>query len=200
MILDTDSLVSQERLHLLFQEAENQLEQLQPRIDELENMVQELRELKQTKQRLLTLKMSLMTLIDTSKNDDILLSNTNLTTDSFQDVETKLFNFNELSAIKMFHPDVAFKQADQILKQKDSLNYQIFKAVVYQGGKANTEQIRQFLVDSGVQQPHTKKGFEDVPLTEISSRANYLVRKGVLKPLERGSFYSILGWLDPEGN
>jgi hypothetical protein len=38
-------------------------------------------------------------------------------------------------------------------------------------------------------------GFEEVELTDISSRVNYLVRKGLVNPDGRGNFVSCLGWM-----
>lgn len=193
------TLASPERLGELLKQTEKELSELQPRIEELEAAVQELRELKLAKQRLLTLKMSLSTLLDNITSDMSVEKSHRENGEDHPELETKVFTFEELSALKSFHPDVAFKQVDAYLKQKNSTNYEMFKAVVFNGGKASTEEIKQFLVESGTRQPQTGEGFEDVPLTEISSRANYLVRKGVLRSMGRGTFYSALGWVDPEG-
>ncbi len=194
----TLALASTERLEALLQEAENELSALQPRIDELEAQIQELKKLKLEKQRLLTLKMSLSALLESSTKDNALDDTTSYELANSASHETKLYDFNELSTLKTFHPEAAFKQVDQILKQKNSLNYEMFKAVVFNGGKASTEQIKAYLVECGARQPQTGEGFEEVPLTEISSRANYLVRKGILRPMDRGMFYATLGWLDPQ--
>jgi hypothetical protein len=192
------TLSNPERLKELLRETECELSQIQPKIEELEAAVQELRELKLTKQRLLTLKMSLSTMIDNVAEDHVQEKFADTYTGKTDFDETKVFNYSELSTLKSFHPDEAFKQVDKVLKQKNSLNYEMFKAVVFSGGKASTEEIKAFLVESGARQPQTGEGFENVPLTEISSRANYLVRKGILQPMGRGNFYSALGWVDPE--
>ncbi len=192
-----ETLASPERLDELLKQAENELFEIQPKIEKLEEVVSELRELKMTKQRLLTLKMSLSALIETIGKDKVQFDNENKDSIFGDKLSTKVLNYNELSTLKMFHPDEAFKEVDKILKQKQSLNYEMFKAVIFNGGKASTEEIKQYLVESGIQQPQTGEGFEDVPLTEISSRANYLVRKGILQPVGRGEFYSTLGWIEP---
>lgn len=192
----TVSIVDSSRLAQMVQEAEEELGKIQPRIDELESLADELRDLKLAKQKLLTLKMSLSTMIDNATKDEVLVESELVISRNWQTEENKLYNFSELSASKSFRPDEAFRQVDQILKQKQSLNYEMFKAVVFNGGKASTEEIRTFLVEHKVQQPQTGEGFENVPLTEISSRANYLVRKGILHPMDRGVFYTHLGWTE----
>lgn len=191
------SVVAPTRLNELIQEADAELASIQPRIEELEALADELKELKLAKQRLLTLKMSLNTLVENSTRSEVEFTVDHAEGPDWTLAENKLYNFSELSASKTFQPDEAFRQVDQFLKQKLSLNYEMFKAVVFNGGKASTEEIRAYLVDNKVQQPQTGEGFENVPLTEISSRANYLVRKGVLHPMDRGVFYTHLGWVSP---
>lgn len=192
------SIVAPERLNDLVKEAEEELLKIQPRIEELEGYAEELRELKLSKQRLLTLKMSLSTMIDNSTKDEVFSATDRVSRPDWQTEENKLYNFSELSTSKSFRPDEAFRQVDQMLKQKSSLNYEMFKAVVFNGGKASTEEIKAYLVENKVQQPQTGENFETVPLTEISSRANYMVRKGILHPMDRGVFYTHLGWVDAE--
>jgi hypothetical protein len=197
-MLTETTLASPQRLQELLNETEEELKQIQPRIEDLEKQVLELRELKQIKQRLLTLKMSLTTLLDNINKDEVKPEELNYLSENEVLKETELFNFSELSASKKFRPDEAFKQAEKILKQKNSLNYEMFKAIVFKGGHASTEDIKAFLVESGATQPQTGEDFANVPLTEISSRINYLVRKGIVRPAERGSFYATVGWVEPE--
>ncbi len=192
------NLASTERLNELLEETEKELAEIQPRIDELEQQMQELRELKAVKQRLLTLKMSLSAILDTDHQQQLKRYDDAECRFDYAQNETKLYDYKELSALKTFHPDYAFEEVDKVLKQKNSLNYDMFKAVVFNGGKASTEEIKAYLVQCGVKQPQTGEPFDEVPLTEISSRINYLVRKGILQPLERGSFYTTLGWVDPD--
>lgn len=195
--MDT-TLASPKRLQDLLKETEEELQGIQPRIEELEKLTSELRELKLVKQRLITLKMSLSTLLENITKDEDFTSESTSPPRNTSFIKTQDTSFIELSASKTFHPDKAFQSVDKILKQKNSLNYEMFKAVVFNGGKATTEEIKAFLVESGIKQPQTGDDFQDVPLTEISSRANYLVRKGILQPMDRGVFYSTLGWVDPE--
>lgn len=196
-MLDQLNLAQPEQLQALLNQAENELGQIQPRINELEDLAQELRELKLAKQRLLTLKMSLAALLDQGTIQNNALDYSRYTDDELAKLENKLLPFNELSALKIFHPDDALNEVQYILKQKQSLNVDMFKAVVFHGGKATTEEIKAFLVECGAKQPQTGESFENVPLTEISSRVNYLVRKGILHPADRGLFYTHLGWKDP---
>lgn len=195
--MEAATLVSPERLQELLTETELELEQLQPCIEEMEKQVQELRKLKQTKQRLITLKMSLSTLLESITRDEVKDKEDSTVTENLETSESAILNFSELSTLKTFHPEEAFRQADRMLKQRNSLNYEMFKAVVFNGGKATTEEIKAYLVESNATQPQTGEGFGKVPLTEISSRVNYLVRKGVLHSADRGAFYSALGWVNP---
>jgi hypothetical protein len=191
-------LVSPDALSKLLAQAETELAQIQPLIDALELQVAELRELKLTKQHLLTLKMSLSTLMDTMAQDALYASTVALQDNAdLAAVETRLYDFNELRTLKMFHPDAALRQVEAVLRHKQSMNYELFKAVVFHGGKATTEEIKTFLVENNICQPQSGEGFETVPLTEISSRANYLVRKGILHTMGRGVFFTSLGWSDP---
>jgi len=190
------TLASPEKLEGLLNQTESELKELQPKIDKLEKSLLELRELKLVKQRLLTLKMSLSTILENIDKDKVKEENAEFLEANLAQTEAKLFNFSGLSASKSFYPDKALQDVDRILKQRNSLNYEMFKAVVFNGGKATTEEIKRYLVEAGLKQPQSGEGFDAVPLTEISSRANYLVRKGILQPLERGAFYSTLGWSD----
>ena len=193
--MDQQTLASPEGLQALLEQAETELESIQPQITELEEKIKDLQALKQSRQRLLTLKMSLGALIESSTHDDAQEPYTMLSSNLAQQKLQAFDNdYTYLSTHKSFHPDLALQQVQQLLKQKESLNYEMFRAVVLNGGKATTIEIKTYLVEAGIKQPQTGDGFEDVPLTEISSRANYLVRKGVLKALERGVFYTPLGW------
>jgi chromosome segregation ATPase len=192
------TLASPERLQALLDEAEQQLSQIQPEIDGIEAQLERLKELKQTRQRLLTLKLSLSAMIAGLNNSEAYASDV---ASEVQAVNTRLrdesLSFEHLQATKTFHPETALSQVVQWLKQKDSLNYEMFRAVVLNGGTATTQEIKDYMVERGLKQPQTGESFESVGLTEISSRANYLVRKGLLKTLERGCFYTHLGWIDP---
>ena len=99
-----------------------------------------------------------------------------------------------------FLPELAFHQADSLLKRKSSINYDLFRAIVFNGGQASTEQIRQYLIEHRIKQPASGESFDDVELTDISARVNYLVRKGLVKAEGRGVFSSCLGWAEAESH
>ena len=84
-----------------------------------------------------------------------------------------------------------------MLKKQNSINFELFRAIVFNGGQASTEQIRQYLVENRIAMPGTGQFFDDIPLTDISSRVNYLIRKGLVTSGGRGVFVSTLGWENP---
>ena len=196
---DLLTLSSPERLEQLLQETQLELEAIGPKIAEMEQLIEDLQQLKRSRQRLLTLKMSLTAMLEGISNEgqDPMEMPGVLSGAVEQKVNETTQSYEQLSAHNSFVPDLALKQVATILKQQDSLNYHMFKAVVLSGGKATTDEIRQYLIMQDLKQPQTGESFENAPLAEISSRANYLVRKGVLKPYRRGSFYSTLGWALP---
>ncbi len=201
-LLDSGSITSIKRLETMYSETETELEKLKPQIEKLEKQMAKLRTLKLTKQKLITLKLSLKSIIDNFTED-------NASTENFLNSSQELRSFatgkivsQQLSASdlasKLFLPDVAFTDVDQVLRKRTSLNYNIFRAIVFNGGRATTEQIKSYLVENQITQPTSNEGFENMGLTDISSRTNYLVRKGVVEPDGRGVFRSKLGWVDPE--
>ncbi len=203
------SITSEKRLEEMLEEAEAELEKIQPQIEKLEKQADKLRQLKLAKQKLITLKLSLKSILENfSKNKvepSILLSGSpelrNLMAGRESSVRLSTSQSTE-NASKIFLPDLAFSEVDRILRKKTSMNYEIFRAIVFNGGKATTEQIKAYLVENGITQPTTGEGFENVELTDISSRTNYLVRKGLVSPDGRGLFISNLGWIkeDDQGD
>ena len=215
------AISSTERLKEMLSETETELESIQPKIEKLELQLQKLKELKLAKQKLITLKLSIQSILsnfsgaipttlnakDLAKNysvdDQILNQELNLET---KDTKQKSLSTKpELPKTKAlntsvpqeaFIPELAFSQADAVLKRKSSINYDLFRAVVFSGGLASTEQIRQYLIDHQIKQPASGESFEGVALTDISARINYLVRKGLVKPDGRGTFVSCLGWAE----
>jgi hypothetical protein len=95
----------------------------------------------------------------------------------------------------VFVPEQAFDYANQVLKRNTSINYQLFSALVLNGGQASNAQMKQYLLDNKVLQPGTSQGFEDVSLSSIASRVAYLVRKGLVQPLRPGHFVCTVGWV-----
>jgi hypothetical protein len=98
-------------------------------------------------------------------------------------------------ATGVFLPELAFKEADEVLRHRQSINYEIFRAVVLQGGQAHTTDIRDYLITENVKTPQGKD-FKTATLSEISARVAYLVKRGVLRPIAPGRFQSCFGW-DP---
>lgn len=194
------TLASPDRLKVLLSEAEKELSEIQPQIEQLEAQLEQLQDLKRSKQRLLTLKMSLTAMLDGIDKDtkqqailEAIGSDDTQSNSGISDKEAYTF----LSAQKTFHPDAAIEQVSSVLKQRESLNFEMFKAVALLGGKATSQEVKDYLIQNQIKQPQTGEGFETVSLAEISSRLNYLIRKNVLKSAERGVVYTPLGWSDP---
>jgi hypothetical protein len=180
------SVSSPERIASLLSEVEAELATLQPKIDLLEQAMEKLQTLKLNKQRLIAMRLSLKSVLDNF--------------DSQADRPLPIPNSPPLAltqgetAFGQFYPELAFDRVNQVLRQKDSINYELFRAIVYHGGRATTEQIKQFLLENNIRQPGTGDSFEDVALSDISSRINYLVRKQVVVTEGRGVFRSTMGW------
>jgi hypothetical protein len=214
------NLSSTERLEALLEETERELEHLQPKIDKLEKQLEKLKELKLAKQKLITLKLSIKSILSnfSFEKKDVTtslvlnqeLSNILRSTDvnTSQKASVKIQEASQVSGnpsiptkaestSAMFLPEMAFNQVDAILRKKTSINYDLFRAIILNGGKASTEEIKQYLLDNHIKQPASGEGFETVELTDISSRVNYLVRKGIVRPDGRGTFVSCLGWVEP---
>lgn len=210
------NISSTERLQEMLNEAENELELIQPKIDKLESQLQKLKELKLSKQKLITLKLSIQSILSNfsdkktsivesllpEKNfsslmeDEEFSSRQNLTNTKHITLVTKKLKSHTPNG--MFIPELAFQQVAEVLKRKNSINYDLFRAIVLNGGSASTEQIRQYLIENQIKQPASGEGFNGVELTDISARVSYLVRKGLVKPDGRGVFASCLGWAEPE--
>lgn len=207
----SQSISSMDRLEGILAETEEELEKIQPEIDKLEKQVEKLKELKLTKQKLITLKLSIKSIIGNfsdaknpgtirellgegnreilSGRSDVLHSGTSRTLHETSSVTV-------IDSSRTFLPDRAFDEVNQVLRQKNSLNYEIFRAIVFNGGRATTEQIKAYLVENSITQPTTGEGFEAVELTDISSRVNYLVRKNIVQAAGKGLFLSNFGWQD----
>lgn len=198
------SLAEEDRIQGLLRETERELSRLLPEISALEAGLERLRTLRQRKQRLTALRESLQAVLKEYEAPPPVVEE--LAPETYHP-----FAPHKITPLKpsararlthplpdigsmMFIPDKAFQQVNHILRRRDSLNYELFRAVVLNGGRANTEQIRAFLIEQGIRQPATGQSFEAVPLTDISSRINYLVRKNIVTPLGNGTFVSQLGW------
>lgn len=202
------------RLESLLEETEQELERLSPQIEKLEKQVEKLRQLRLEKQKLITLKLSLQSILE-NYSDSKVAREADYTLENYLPYGTASsrtlhspmagwqgsmsYNHPPFPAPRQqtgtFIPDMAFQQVSQVLRKRNSLNYELFRAIVFNGGQASTEQIKQYLVEHQITQPASGQGFEAVELTDISSRVNYLVRKGLVNPDGRGNFVSCLGWL-----
>jgi DNA repair exonuclease SbcCD ATPase subunit len=194
------SVASDERIQNLIAEANNELTKIQPEIVYLEQCQKKLSELNEQKFKLNSLIVSLKSLIrnsDVNKNE---LNKNNLEQDNNIENNVKIAvnisRENNENSRKIFLPDQAISHVKSYLRIKNNLNYEIYKAIVFSSGKATTAEIKEYLVENKIKQPQSGKGFEEVELKEISSRVNYLVRKGVLISPEPGTFRSVFGWTD----
>jgi hypothetical protein len=187
------SLAEKDRLTALIAEADDELALVVPAIETLEQQLNSLSEmlgqLKQKQQRLLALKAGLAPLvlgvIPKAITESLSPAKPN------RKADTPLLPINSAG---VFLPELAFEQVTTLLKRTDSINYALFKAVVYAGGTATTQQMRAFLAEQGTIVPKTGESFSQVPLSAISARAAYLVRRGVLRLVGSGCYMSCLGW------
>ncbi len=212
------AISSPDRLEALLQEAENELALLQPQIEKIEKQIEKLRELKLNKQKLITFRLSVQSILSNFNKDLASYAPEAITieTDDYYDGRLRVqdnahhFYTDKPMAPSVraqvrrrgitpenatFIPEHAFQQASLILTRRNSINYELFRAIVFCGGVATTDDIRAFLLQHDIRQPGTGETFEDMGLSDISSRVNYLVRKGIVKPDGRGVFVSCLGWL-----
>lgn len=205
---------STHRMEALLSETEEELQRIEPQIEKLEKQLEKLKELKLAKQKLITLKLSIKSIL-TNFSDARTMSSIDLRTTEMLSRESTLNLAKNLSPVSTdyknaslvakapepvrlpgtFLPDMAFNQVNEVLRKRSSLNYELFRAIVFNGGQANTEQIKEYLVEHHIKQPASGETFENVALTDISSRVNYLVRKGLVNPDGRGNFVSCLGWV-----
>lgn len=193
-----DSLVEDARLNELLSSVSEELEQLQPAIEEIENVVARLDDLKRRKQRLIAFKLSLEALMrpeQTVAPVRMGMKSASMGSVPHSAKTDSVFDANALR-LKAFYPDQALEATEMLLPRKESINYHLFKAIVMNGGKATTEDIRNYLVNEGITSPTTGLGFENVGLSQISSRVNYLMRKNIVSSLGGGEFVSNYGWGD----
>lgn len=196
-----NSVADTRQLEALLLQTESELEALQPTLEKMEAELEKLKELKLQKQKLITLKLSLKSILNnfSSASKDFtpeVLTTTNITKTAVRERLNENASSNRYFQ-GTFLPDVAFERARRLLKKQNSINFELFRAIVFNGGQASTEQIRQYLVENRIAMPGTGQFFDDIPLTDISSRVNYLIRKGLVTSGGRGVFVSTLGWENP---
>ena len=199
MDIETQSILDPSRLENLLKEAESELSKIKPEIEYLEECVKKIHALKEKEHKLNSLIISLKSIqgsFDTNINMDInnsYIQTQNTTTKQLNKIDTIYQNER-----KIFIPEVALNDVKKSLRTKNNLNYEIYKAVVFNTGTATTEQIKEYLIKHKIKQPKTQKGFENTELKEISSRANYLVRKNLLISLTPGVFSTVYGWQEAD--
>ncbi len=192
------SITDASRLQQLLDEVEAELSTLTPKIEALEAQLTELQALRATRQRLLTLKLSLSPLLahDGSVGSDFAPTSPGASSAAMPLVIPGAFAVGGLTNRPgTFLPDEAMARVTEILKRPGSLNYELYRAIVLAGGRASTEQIRQYLIEHNIARPHQGEAFADVSLSDISSRVNYLVRKGAVQSVGNGVFQTVFGWL-----
>ncbi|MEB3245162.1 MAG: hypothetical protein VKJ06_04155 [Vampirovibrionales bacterium] len=197
------SITEPERLQAMLDEVTQELAQLDPQIEAIEAQLATLQTLRQTRQRLLGLKLSLEPLLALHNSDAVLPQSSGYSIQNnyaapemhLQQVTRPMPSQQSLGPNGTFVPDEAMRQVEAVLKRKGSLNWELYRAIVLAGGKASTEQIRQYLIEHQIARPHQGEAFEDVSLSDISSRVNYLVRKGAVQSVGNGVFASTFGWV-----
>ncbi|MGE0201288.1 MAG: hypothetical protein AB7P76_09995 [Candidatus Melainabacteria bacterium] len=195
LLTHINSLADTDTLNALLEETERELVALQPEIEKLEEKLQKLNDLRKTKQKLITLRLSLKSIVHNFNDDVTDTPETSSAVKPEKNTNAKARSWQTIDRPDgVFYPDLAQRQVATVLRRPASLNAELFRAVVFAGGIATTEQIRDYLVENRITYPTTGQGFDAVPLSEISSRINYLVRKGILSANGRGSFVSQLGW------
>ncbi|MEB3207087.1 MAG: hypothetical protein VKK59_07065 [Vampirovibrionales bacterium] len=192
------SITDVSRLQQLLDEVEAELSTLTPKIEALEAQLTELQALRATRQRLLTLKLSLSPLLarDASAGLDVVANGFGVSSPAMPLVIPAALSVGGLASRPgTFLPDEAMARVTEILKRPGSLNYELYRAIVLAGGRASTEQIRQYLIEHNIARPHQGDAFVDVSLSDISSRVNYLVRKGAVQSVGNGVFQTVFGWV-----
>jgi hypothetical protein len=199
---ETLSITSENRVQNLIEEANKELEVLLPEITSLEESISKLKELKEKRFKLESLIINLKSILPKENVikdviDDVIIINAKNNYKSRNSNVNKI-SLDTINGRKVFVPDVALSNAKNYLRQKNNVNYEIYKAIVFNTGEATTDEIKYYLIKNNIKQPKTKKGFEDVPLKEISSRTNYLVRKNLLISHSPGVFSTVFGWEEVE--
>jgi hypothetical protein len=194
---ESPSVVDEASLHTLHEQSTLELEAVSEKINTLEALLHPLATLKQRQAQLQRFKESLALLL--SPNDE--------TTSCIAEEEASLQQKKSKALLKRKHaiasfgdyahrvflPEKAFAEADDVLRYRHSINYEFFKAIVLNGGCATTQQVKHYLVEQAVKTQQGKT-FEQASLSEISARMGYLVKRGVVTNIAPGQFVSCLGW------
>lgn len=196
------SITSENRIQNLIEEATQELSNLLPVIRELEGSIAQLQELRNKKHKLESLIINLKSILPKETNvetcaDDVIKNNANFPSNS-RSINVNKISSDSIKGRNVFIPDVALSHAKNYLRTKNNVNYEIYKAVVFNTGEATTDEIKYYLIKNNIKQPKTGNDFKDVPLKEISSRTNYLVRKNLLISYTPGVFATVFGWEEVE--
>ncbi len=199
---ETLSITSENRVQNLIEEANKELTNLLPEIEELEKSIQKLKDLKDKKYKLESLIINLKSILPKEHviniNDSSMTKTNVALTPKLRFGDVNKISIDGIYGRKVFIPDVALSNAKNYLRTKNNVNFEIYKSIVFNTGEATTDEIKYYLIKNNIKQPKTGKGFEDVPLKEISSRTNYLVRRNLLISYTPGVFSTVFGWEEVE--
>lgn len=192
------SLTNTNRMESLIEEAQKELNLIEPKIERLKKSILKLKELQEKRQKLKALILNLQSILNTPRDFSVNSNNalSSLFESDVNNYHATKISVDTLSGRKVFIPDAAISNAQNYLRTQNNINYEIYKAVVENLGSATSEEIRHYLVKNNIQQPKNGKSFENVPLKEISSRVNYLVRRGLLISYAPGAYSTVFGWED----
>lgn len=196
------SVTSKDRIESLVREAIAELNEITPEIEYLESCVEKLTALRERRHKLNSLIINLRSILpkDNSTKEDVKTSigDTKKHKDNLRQNNVNKISIDTINGRKIFIPEVALSDAKNYLRTKNNINYEIYKAVVFNTGEATTDEIKYYLIKNNIKQPKTGKGFENVELSEISSRTNYLVRKNLLISPYPGTYSTVYGWEEAE--
>lgn len=197
-----DSITSKDRLENLVKEASKELETITPEIEYLEECVAKLTELKERKHKLTSLIINLKSILPKQKLTSLNVEDASISllkhTNNLRRKSVNKISIDTINGRKVFVPEVALYDVKNLLRTRNNINYEIYKAIVFNTGEATTEEIKHYLVKNNIKRPKTSDGFADVPLSEISSRVNYLVRKNLLITTSAGNYSTVYGWEEAE--
>ena len=186
------SIIDTQNLDQLLQASQEELHQIKARIQTIEAYVEELTELHQKAAKLEAFQRGVDALLHPEKYVPL---STREEVPKTKKVKMPYQGVLSAESTGVFLPELAFQEADEVLRHRQSMNYEIFRAVVLNGGKATTAEVRHYLIEQNIRTPQGKS-FEKATLSEVYPRIAYLVKRGVLRPIGPGYFLSCFGW-DP---
>ena len=188
-----NSVLGSEQLDSLKNDTLAELKAVQAQIEGIEAQLTELEGLKIQRDKLSALLVTLTSL----NNTEFALENKMILPSDHQQ-KPALSGLEKLNIEafrgKAFFPESAFEDMGKRLPRKGSVSYELFSAVVYQGGRASSRQIRDYLIQQGIRQPQSGETFESVSLSSLNPRLAQLVKKGCLCMEGNGVYWSSKGW------